>query len=420
MTAKRRRFLPWSRVGAWASIPMVCIVLQTPAFAEYRLAPGDVLELSVAGFSELRQKSTIGVDGEIVLPLIGSVKAVGRTLPELSQAIRQAYSSAVLQQRVPGGQSEPIVITANEITLQISEYRPIYLTGDVANPGQQPFRPGMTIRQAITVAGGFGAGRAGLANPRLEAAQVRADMKALWVQLVNDHATVWRINCELTGNNAPFPDFSMAPLDQEMVRQIRSNVEEQLKTRRDDLSKQKASIQKTIEQADKRLALLADQLKNEEAGSQADAEDFARVSALFEKGNIAVTRLSDARRTMLFSGTRVLQTTSAISQLERDREVLRRSLEEADAKKRIALNDELQQVQSRIAQAQTKLSGLEERFRYIGGSQTGLSRDLGNELKISVLRKGATGVERISSEEDADLLPGDVVEVLLPDDRPQL
>ncbi|UVF18400.1 polysaccharide biosynthesis/export family protein [Microvirga terrae] len=399
---------------------MVCIVLQTPAFAEYRLAPGDVLELSVAGFSELRQKSTIGVDGEIVLPLIGSVKAVGRTLPELSQAIRQAYSSAVLQQRVPGGQSEPIVITANEITLQISEYRPIYLTGDVANPGQQPFRPGMTIRQAITVAGGFGAGRAGLANPRLEAAQVRADMKALWVQLVNDHATVWRINCELTGNNAPFPDFSMAPLDQEMVRQIRSNVEEQLKTRRDDLSKQKASIQKTIEQADKRLALLADQLKNEEAGSQADAEDFARVSALFEKGNIAVTRLSDARRTMLFSGTRVLQTTSAISQLERDREVLRRSLEEADAKKRIALNDELQQVQSRIAQAQTKLSGLEERFRYIGGSQTGLSRDLGNELKISVLRKGATGVERISSEEDADLLPGDVVEVLLPDDRPQL
>ncbi|KFG70313.1 hypothetical protein JH26_05320 [Microvirga sp. BSC39] len=267
----------------------------------------------------------------------------------------------------------------------------------------------MTLRQAIMVAGGYGAGRAGIANPRLEALQLRGEIEALWVQQVKDQASAWRINNELQGSESPFPDFSQSPLDRTVINQIKTTEEDQLRTRRADLAKRKASIEKTIVQADKRLALLSEQMKNEEAGSQADAEDFARISSLFEKGNVAVNRLSDARRTMLFSGTRVLQTTSAMSQLERERETLRRSLEEIDAKTRIELNDSLQQVNARIAQSQVKLSALEEKLRYLGGSR------LQENLIFSVIRKGATGVERLTPQEDDELRPGDVIEVTIQD-----
>jgi polysaccharide export outer membrane protein len=403
-------FLSYMRL--WASFGLVYLILQTSAFADYRLAAGDVVELSVAGFPDLRQKAVIGVDGEIVLPLVGSIKATNLTLSELSLAVRQAYSSAVLQQRTPGGQSEPIVITSNEITLQVAEYRPVYLGGDVANPGQQAYRPGMTLRQAVMVAGGYGAGRAGISNPRLEAIQIRGEIEALWVQQVKDQASAWRLNNELTERDAPFPDFSKAPLDRRIVDQIKATEENQLRVRREDLTKRKASIEKTIEQADRRLDLLANQMKNEEAGSQADADDFARVSALFERGNVAVSRLSDARRTMLFSGTRVLQTTSAMTQLERERETLRRSLEELAAKTQIELNDNLQQVNARIAQSDVKLAALEERYRYMGGSRLQMQE----RISLSIIRKSAAGVERITAQEDDELRPGDVIEVTVMDE----
>lgn len=45
------------------------------------------------------------------------------------------------------------MVTPDQVMLANSEFRPVYLNGDVAKPGEQTFRPGMTVRQAVALAG---------------------------------------------------------------------------------------------------------------------------------------------------------------------------------------------------------------------------------------------------------------------------
>jgi polysaccharide export outer membrane protein len=80
--------------------------------------------------------------GTIVMPLIGSVRAVGRTPSELGRIIAARYSRGKFLQ-------EP------QVTVAVVEYRPVYLFGEVAKPGTIPYRPGLNALTAVTDAGGL-------------------------------------------------------------------------------------------------------------------------------------------------------------------------------------------------------------------------------------------------------------------------
>lgn len=109
---------------------------------EYRLGGGDALRLIFYGEDKLNGEYQIASDGRIALPLIGVLDANGMTLPELQKAIAAAYAK--------GG-----FLLDPKVAVEILRYRPFFVLGEVNAPGQYPFIPGMTVRQAIATAKGY-------------------------------------------------------------------------------------------------------------------------------------------------------------------------------------------------------------------------------------------------------------------------
>jgi polysaccharide export outer membrane protein len=109
---------------------------------EYRLGSGDTLRLLVFGDPRLNGEFRVNDDGKVALPLIGPQQAAGRTTRELEQSIAgQLQSQGVL--RNP------------QVAVEVINYRPFFILGEVERPGQFPFQPGMTVLTAVAIGGGF-------------------------------------------------------------------------------------------------------------------------------------------------------------------------------------------------------------------------------------------------------------------------
>lgn len=112
------------------------------SLVQTRLQPGDRLTVTVYNEPLLTGVYDVTPAGTIVMPLIGSVRAVGRTPDELSREVSARYLRGKYLQ-------EP------QVTITVVEYRPIYVFGEVARPGSIPYRPGFNVLTAITEAGGL-------------------------------------------------------------------------------------------------------------------------------------------------------------------------------------------------------------------------------------------------------------------------
>src|SRR5215467_7374103 len=103
--------------GALLSAVLLCSAI--PAKAEYRVDVGDVLEISVAGVLELRQRVTVQLDGSISYPLLGTFMAAGMPPSEVRAKIRAALPSKVFRQRAPDGREIVVVIEADQVTASV-------------------------------------------------------------------------------------------------------------------------------------------------------------------------------------------------------------------------------------------------------------------------------------------------------------
>lgn len=108
----------------------------------YRLAVGDVLSIHVFDEPDLTfDRIPIGDAGFIQFPFVGRVVAAGRT-------------TALIQEEITGA-LKPDYLVDPKVTVSIAEYRPFFVAGEVQQPGSFPFQPGLTLRQAISLAGGL-------------------------------------------------------------------------------------------------------------------------------------------------------------------------------------------------------------------------------------------------------------------------
>lgn len=108
---------------------------------DYVLGSGDKLRLTVFEEADLSGEYTVDGSGYVRLPLIGQVQAKGLTAPQLEAAIGNVLSRGYLR--------------APRVAVQVSTYRPFYIIGAVAKPGEYPYVNHMNALNAIALAGGF-------------------------------------------------------------------------------------------------------------------------------------------------------------------------------------------------------------------------------------------------------------------------
>ena len=111
--------------------------------SDYVLGPNDIIAISVymeddLSFEEIR----IGDTGRINYPFLGEIQASGNTVSGFESLIRRGLIDG-----------EFLIDPA--VTVRIVQYRPFFIDGEVEDPGAYPFEPGLTLRKAISIAGGF-------------------------------------------------------------------------------------------------------------------------------------------------------------------------------------------------------------------------------------------------------------------------
>jgi polysaccharide biosynthesis/export protein len=113
----------------------------TQGSAVYLLGAGDTLRITVFGEADLSGTFKISDNGALVMPLVGQVAAQGLSVAELQKRL-------VAQLNVKA-------VKSPDVTIQVEEYRPFFILGEVKNPGSYPYVPEMTVLTAVAIAGGF-------------------------------------------------------------------------------------------------------------------------------------------------------------------------------------------------------------------------------------------------------------------------
>jgi polysaccharide export outer membrane protein len=141
----RRALLRGLMLGAGVAAVTACsTVPPTPAdmmqATEYRLGPGDQLKITVFGETDLTGAYVVGSQGTIAYPLIGEVQAAGKTVPEFTTALQTALQQFIRQPNV---------------SVEVANYRPFFILGEVQRPGTYPYSANLTVLNAVATAGGF-------------------------------------------------------------------------------------------------------------------------------------------------------------------------------------------------------------------------------------------------------------------------
>jgi len=108
---------------------------------EYQLGAGDRLKVTVFSHEDLSGEFTISETGTASLPLVGVLRLGGLTIRESERAILDAL--------------KPDYLLNPRVGVEVLNYRPFYILGEVNNPGSYPYVNGMTVNEAVAIGGGF-------------------------------------------------------------------------------------------------------------------------------------------------------------------------------------------------------------------------------------------------------------------------
>jgi polysaccharide export outer membrane protein len=140
--ALRSSFAAAPRRAYAAPAPAVYATPMPVAYdAAYRLDAGDRMRIVVYGQEGLTNTYAIDAGGSITMPLIGAVRARGLTPAGLAAEITGKLRNGYIR--------EP------SVAVEIEAYRPFFILGEVAAPGQYPYVPNMSVESAVAIAGGF-------------------------------------------------------------------------------------------------------------------------------------------------------------------------------------------------------------------------------------------------------------------------
>jgi polysaccharide export outer membrane protein len=134
-------------VVAAVSVALLCLGSIEPVRAQdqatsgYKLGSGDRIRVIVFGHEDLSGEFDVDGSGNVSLPLIRTVDAAGLTVAELEEKIENEL--------------KPDYLLNPRISVEVLNYRPFYIYGEVNQPGSYPYVSGMTVINAVAMAGGY-------------------------------------------------------------------------------------------------------------------------------------------------------------------------------------------------------------------------------------------------------------------------
>ncbi len=365
-----------------------------------RVAEWQTAEGSVRDWSAISGDYTVGASGGISLPFLGTVPASGKTTSEIADEV------GLQLQKLFGLPDRP------SASVELAQYRPIYLAGDVQTPGEYPFAPEMTVLKAVSLGGGLRRAESGQRFAR-DFINAQGDSS---VQIAERNRLLVR-RARLQAEIAEKSDIVIPPelkgaadaaglVESEKALMVSRDKRQKLQLTA--LAELKALLQSEIEALGKKSVTQTRQL-------ELVIEDKGRVDVLAEKGlalsarKLSVEqRAADLQAALLDIDTASLKAKQDVSKASQDETNLRNDW---DAQ----LAEELQNTESELDTLSLKLITsrdlmTEALLQSADASQTPRA---GNAVDISysIIRQKDGKSTKIAADEGTPVQPGDVVKV---------
>ncbi|MBP0579041.1 polysaccharide biosynthesis/export family protein [Labrys sp. LIt4] len=390
--------------------------IATTALAEpYLLGPEDKLKIRVydwrASSSEVHEwaaltgEFVVGASGNVSLPLIGEVPAAGKSTGDLSVLIGEKLQASI------GLSNRP------DASVEVSTYRPFYILGMVTTPGQYPYKPGLTVLQAVSTAGGvLRVSDFGLLSFQRESLVNRGDLRTLAVERLGLLAREARLDAELQGSDTiTFPKDLMSQADTPQVAQMMKEEQLLFEARKQALRSQEDAINQTKKLLGSEIESLKAKSQSLQRQLELAKEELDNVNGLVSKGlAVASRKLALDQNVSQFESNRldidllILRAQQDISKAERD-------VVDLHNKRRNDILTEISDVRGKIsvnAEKTTTTQGLvynaEVQAPQAVVSQMG---NLNSKLTFAIIRRVGDKTQTIEANEADPVYPGDVVRV---------
>lgn len=128
-------------MAACAETPVVVQAPTPVGSPDYHLGPGDKVKITVFNNVDVSGEAVLDSSGDIAMPLLGQVPAQNLTVTELQGKITELLNRQYLV--------DP------KVSVEVLNYRPFFILGEVGRPGSYPYIAGVTVRQAVAIGGGY-------------------------------------------------------------------------------------------------------------------------------------------------------------------------------------------------------------------------------------------------------------------------
>ncbi len=370
------------------------------AQAAYLLDAGDVVEIAMYGVADFSRRATVNVDGDVAVPFLGEVRATGLSVAGLRGEIARRLEGEGY-------------FRGPHVTVELVEYRPFYISGDVTRPGAHPFRPGLTVRHALALAGGYNMLRFQAENPLLTAPEIRGRYDSLWIDLVTRQARVIALQAAMEGRDSvDFSPLDSAPLPKATIDKLaqleRTGMELRLASHR----RQLAHFRGLAAQAEQEIKSLEELVSKQGESLTMQAAATERALANNARGVTTSNRLEEERRALASLRAQQIDAQARILTARQQLAEHRLAADRIENERQQGLASELSAATAELERARSQVKATAEQLIYAGalrGQMYGSGTGTGPNLTI--VRRDGDAEEHLQATEDTPMLPGDVLEV---------
>ena len=333
--------------------------------------------------------------GTLTLPVIGTI-AVGR----LDSAALASDVAQRLQEKIG-------LVYKPDTTIEIVEYPPIYVVGDVATPGEYKFRSGLTVLQALALGGGQKQASAATSDQQV---RLVGELKGLDNEILRSLARVARFEAEMSGaKEIKFPQTSLVNSDAQAAEDIFARERIIFSARANELYRQTRSLGELRDLLNAEIGVLEEKIKAADFSIDATQKELTGVTQLVEKGIAVTSRKSDLERALAGFRTERLDQVTAVMRARQGITEATRSIDGLRDKHETEVAAELQDEQARLEQLRTKREVAQRLLLdALADPASGKPGEKGT-LNYSVTRASEGGTREFAAEETTLLQPGDVV-----------
>jgi polysaccharide biosynthesis/export protein ExoF len=361
-----------------------------------RVSEWQTIEGTFRDWSAVTGDYTVGPTGTLSLPFIGETQAAGKTTAEIAATIGTS-----LQQKF-GLSDKP------EASVELAEFRPFFIAGEVQSPGQYPYAPGLTVLKAVSIAGGV---RRGVEFQRLErdiitargSLEVLTDerMRLLVKKARIDAQLVNKTKFDVPSEVASAPNLPAVVAD-EMA--IMTSEQKRLSLRLEALRDLKNLLEREIDSLEKKGATQKRQV-------DLAKQELEGIGALAGKGLVVSTRVLGAERTIADMEGQILDLETAILRAKQDISKATQDAVDLENTANSDLASERQTVEAALQEATLKVrmqNGLISEAMTLGPA---LAPGDEESISYALVRNKGGKTSEIEAGEATLVLPGDVIKV---------